>query len=368
MRDSLFGEEILWQGAPREASIATPYKIAAIVSAIVAVVGVAFAVAISTGLGMPVGGMLGLSAWSATVALLAWRLPLAARRAERYTVTDKRVLWRRGGLRRSIERSAITYAVIRWNPRVAGVGDLVLERAVPAGALRRTLTVTLFDVEAPDRLLAIIRGVEPTAPVGDGSRPLAQRLDAGERVLWTALPKGGRWTARRAITSVGAVLLALSAWRMMSGALPALAKVGRLHALPTATLAVLIGAVGIASLLMLVVTVWVAYVAWVQPILIRRSTRYFVTDRRVLIRRGMEELFLDRRRIAYVISAPTGAATDSTRDLFLVLDGPQARAYSPSGAFGGGDDGRLVPVFSAVDDADTATELLSDGPEGLRAA
>ena len=46
MRDSLFGEEILWQGAPREASIATPYKIAAIVSAIVAVVGVAFAVAI----------------------------------------------------------------------------------------------------------------------------------------------------------------------------------------------------------------------------------------------------------------------------------------------------------------------------------
>ena len=52
---------------------------------------------------MPVGGMLGLSAWSATVALLAWRLPLAARRAERYTVTDKRVLWRRGGLRRSID-------------------------------------------------------------------------------------------------------------------------------------------------------------------------------------------------------------------------------------------------------------------------
>ena len=44
--------------------------------------------------------------------------------------------------------------------------------------------------------------------------------------------------------------------------------------------------------------------------------------------------------------------------MWLVLDGPQARAFSPSGAFGGTDEQRLVPMFSAVEDADTATEAL----------
>ena len=44
------------------------------------------------------------------------------RASARYTVTDKHVIWQRGRLRRSIERDAISYAVIRWNPRVPGVG------------------------------------------------------------------------------------------------------------------------------------------------------------------------------------------------------------------------------------------------------
>lgn len=363
MRDSLYGEEILWQGAPRALTLPTPYKIAAIVSGVVAVVGVAFAAVISIGLGRSVGGMLALSLWSATVALLAWRLPLAARRAERYTLTERRLLWRRGSARRSIDRSAITYAVVRWNPRLPGVGDLTVQRAVPAGALRRTLTITLHDVEAPDRLWAKLRGLEPSAPLGDGTRPLAQRLDAGERVLWSALPTVGRWTAKRTLTALGAIALALTAARMISGALPALARVERLHALSGPVIVALSAAVGVAALLTLGVALWVAFVAFVEPVLLRRATRYFVTDRRVLIKRGAEELFLDRRRIADVISAPTGAPSDSTRDLYLVLDGPEARAFASSGAFGGRDDGRLMPVFAAVEDAETATELLRDAPE-----
>jgi hypothetical protein len=92
-------------------------------------------------------------------------------------------------------------------------------------------------------------------------------------------------------------------------------------------------------------------------VLLARKTRYFVTDRRVLIRRGLEELHLDRQRIAYVITAPWRDG-GTRRDLFLVLDGPQARAFSPSGAFGGGDEQRLVPMFAAIEDADTASELL----------
>jgi hypothetical protein len=88
-----------------------------------------------------------------------------------------------------------------------------------------------------------------------------------------------------------------------------------------------------------------------------RATRYFVTDRRVLIRRGSEELHLDRQRIAYVITSPFREG-DARRDVFLVLDGPQARAFAPSGAFHGPDEERLVPMFAAIEDADAATDAL----------
>jgi hypothetical protein len=110
-------------------------------------------------------------------------------------------------------------------------------------------------------------------------------------------------------------------------------------------------------LLLAGVACFVGYSALLRPWRLARATRYFVTDRRVLIRRGTEELHLDRQRIAYVITAPWREGS-ARRDVYLVLDGPQARAFSPSGAFGGTDEQRLVPMFTAVDDADTATAVL----------
>jgi hypothetical protein len=42
-----------------------------------------------------------------------------------------------------------------------------------------------------------------------------------------------------------------------------------------------------------------------------------------------------------------------------VLDGPQARAMAPSGAFGTEDQGNaLRPVFAAIADAETVGEIL----------
>ena len=73
------------------------------------------------------------------------------------------------------------------------------------------------------------------------------------------------------------------------------------------------------------------------------------------MRRKREELSLDRARIAYVIDAPTR----KLHDVFLVLDGPQARAMAPSGAFGTEErDDSLRPVFAAIADAETVGEIL----------
>jgi hypothetical protein len=357
-RDSLYDEEIAWSGGPKVLTVPRVFKVVAGVSATVSVVTLAFAIVVATGLRLPVGSLLVFSAWAAALGVGAWRLPLWFRSSARYVVTEKHVIWQRGRLRRTIERDAISYAVIRWNPKVPGVGDLVLERAVPTGALRRTLSITFADVETPDRLWAIVRGLTPSAPLGDGGRPLAQRLDDGERVLWTASPHASRWTHRRVATAIGASVVAASAALMLARSVPPVARVLRQHVLSPVTSGLLVGGVGLAVLLLATVACFIGHAAVLRPVLLARRTRYYVTDRRVLIVRGLEELHLDRQRIAYVITAPwRGVST--RRDLFLVLDGPQARAFSPSGAFGGsGDEERLVPMFAAIEDADTASELL----------
>ncbi len=360
-RDSLYNETIAWTGRPKVLTVPLVFKVVAVVSAIMAAVALAFAVVVARGLGLPVGSLLLFSGWSATIALGAWRLPLWFRASVTYTVTDKHVIWQRGRLRRSIERDAISYAVIRWNTRAAGVGDLVLERVVPTGALRRTLSLTLADVETPDRLWAIVRGLTPSAPLGDGNRALAQRLDEGERVLWTGAPNASRWTLRRVGTTVGATAVAAAAAQVFGRSVPPVAKVLRQHVLSPLTSGVLVAAVALSVLLLVSVALYIGYAAVLRPVLLARKTRYFVTDRRVLIRRGNEELHLDRQRIAYVITAPWRDG-GTRRDLFLVLDGPKARAFSPSGAFGRREDEqRLVPMFSAIEDADTASEVLDVG-------
>jgi hypothetical protein len=371
-RDSLFGETILWSGRSKAVTVPFVHKVAAIVGAVVSFVTLCYAVVFALALRVPVGGMIVFAAWCALLAVAAWRVPLWWRSQVEYIVTDKHVIWRRGRLRRSIEIRAISYALIRWSARDRSVGDLVLVRAVPTGALRRTLSLTLSDVLAPDRLWAIVRGVTPSAPLGDGERPLAQRLDEGERVLWSAIPLASPWTTRRAATAILSALAAIAFANALARSVPSFAKILRAHALPPAMLAVLIAGAALGLLLLLAVAVAVGYAALWRPLRLARATRYFVTNARVLIRRGDEELHLDRTRIAYVIDAPLGGAAPhdpgGLHDVFLVLDGPQARAMATSGAFGGEDAGVLRPVFSAIVDVDTVNGILAESAPLRRAA
>ncbi|HEY6459211.1 MAG TPA: hypothetical protein VIY73_03640, partial [Polyangiaceae bacterium] len=196
VRDSLFGERIVWQGRCRAVTLPATFKVVSAMAGVTSAVTLCYAVVVAESLAIPVGGMVLFAAWCATLALAAWRLPLWWRAKLEYLVTDKHVIWRRGRLRRSIDIHQVSYALIRWDPRNPSVGDLVIIRAVPTGALRRTLSLTLHDVEAPDRLWAIIRGVEPSVPLGSGERFLGQRLDPGERILWSGSPLASAWTAR----------------------------------------------------------------------------------------------------------------------------------------------------------------------------
>lgn len=369
-RDSLFDETILWSGKPATIVRTPSLRLLAGVAVVVAVVCLCFAITLATALDVRTGGLLILSAWCSTLALLAWRLPVLVTQKLEYFVTDKHVIWRCGRLRRTISRDAISYALVRWH--VGGqVGDLELVRAVPTGALRRTLRLTLSGLAAPDRVLSLIRGVDASAPLGTGARPLAQRLDTGERVLWSGVPRKSAWTVRRSAGVLSALVLGAAATHAAWRALPALERLLELHALTVGQALLLVSGVGLGIGLLAVVAVGTGWAAGLRPRQLARETRYFVTDRRVLIRRGREELMLDRSRIAYVISAPSNRLVprwSGLRDVFLVLDGPQARALAASGAFGGESDGTLQPVLQAIDDADTVGSLLREAPELPQAA
>ena len=160
-RDSLYGETIEWSGRPRDASVSPAGRVLIAVSAVFALVALSFAVVLSTALHASVSGLVVFAAWCSGVGLFTYCWPRFWSARVEYLITDRHVIWRRGPIRRSIERDSVSYALIRWNPRAAGTGDLVLVRAVPTGALRRTLSLTLSDVVAPDRIWALVRGSPP---------------------------------------------------------------------------------------------------------------------------------------------------------------------------------------------------------------
>lgn len=362
-RDSLYGENIgrVWQTRPVPPPV--HMKIAAAMLGALAAVTTCFGIAVAQAFHVSPGGILFVAAWLAGLGLAAYFGPGIWRREIRIVLTSRHVIWRRGRLRRSIERRAISYARIHWHPTVSGVGDLELVRAVPVGALRRTLSITLPDLEAPDAVWAEIRGVGASPALGDGARPLGQRLDPEERVLWTAQPATHRpWNFRRVMTLGIALVALLSAVRALLGGVHAL-KV--LHDAGLRTVSASFGAlalsVAISVAAVLLTSVIAGYHALFRQRALDHATRYVVTDRRVLITRGSQELHLDRDRIVDVIDAPLDE--HGAHDLFLVLGGKNAHAHALAGAFGeqvAGVTGQLLPVLRGVQDSETVRAILED--------
>lgn len=367
--DSFFGEHIVWSGRPTEVRAPAIMCAAGVLFSMTSAVSALFALAQAVALNMSPAGSFFFSVWCALFAWACFYGPRIWLRRAQYIVTNQHVIWKRGPFRRTIERGSISFARVFWSRQTPGVGDLQLVRAVPTGALRRRLTVTLTGLVAPDRVWAIIRGAETVAPRGVGSRPLAQRLDLGEKVLWSARPSRSvrvyfptdqrEWM----LTLIAAFLLAVLA-RMINRGIPTLE---RLHAAGLGTSSVAFAAVAMGMALTAgVVLASAAYIA--HDAIVRRAwhdsdTKYLITDRRVLIQRGREELHLDRSRVADVIDAP---AAGGTRNVFLVVDGPRARALAASGAFGElRRSPYLRPVFERIADAEGVSRILRAPNSGL---
>lgn len=275
-----------------------------------------------------------------------------------YMVTDRHVIWRRGGYRRTIDRRAITFARVHWHRSVPGVGHLELVRAVPFGPLARKQRIVLHDVEAPDRLFALIREAEPAEHAGYADVSLADRLDRGEAVLWGAGPEGWRLGhAEVATAGVGLLVLAAGifyAYRT-GGVLLGLESIG----LPVRswTWLMLFLAILITCTIILGVGAVLVWHGVVRARAEGLETEYILTDSRLLIRRGRTELSVDRRRIVDVADVPS---SNGSHNLHLILDAPNARALDDSGALSMFPPPRaqVQPVLYEVTEPDLVRSLL----------
>jgi hypothetical protein len=281
----------------------------------------------------------------------------------RYIVTERHVVCERGPFRRTIERRSITFARISWSDKGSGVGDIELVRAVPTGALRRKLLLRLIGVAAPDRVWDIIRGVNTLAAPSRGSRALAQRLDPGERVIWSArphpsrlafLPRGNRGWASMAL-ALGLFWVVVEITSRMAGVMVELRSAGLVE-IPIAYVA-LLSAEAVTIALVSSIALYCLYSAVIVPARNLGSTSYLVTNNRILIQRGNDELYLDRAKVVDVVHMP---AVKGARDVFLILDGPRARALAMNGAFGEMDrDPSLKPILESIDDVEGITLALA---------
>lgn len=313
---------------------------------------------------------LGFALWSVTIGALVHGIPVFWNGGAVFRVTPSHVVWSRGPFQRAVERQSINFARIHWSPKLAHVGSLELVRAVPTGVLSRRLSIRLDGIDNPDGVWAIIRDAQAVATSGHGDLPISQRLDQGERILWTARPL----PSLRSYLPIGsqqwyltAIALGLFAVAGFMG-LRSVTMLGRLSALGLETKGLPFLALSAGLLFGLVsvfsVALFIAHSVVVYRALSLRDTRYLISNKRVLIQCGREELLLDRRHIVDIIDTPAGLGKSN---LFLVLDGPRARALAASGAFGEFPPrtSELMPVFECVQDGEGAKTALTHRPPSL---
>lgn len=358
-------ERVLWEGGPK-LGVARDLRwtlIPALLAACSSVVG-AFA-GLLTISGLPgVRGMalLAVCLLGAACAVRLWPRFYADPCA--YMVTDRHVIWRRGTLRQAMDRRAVTYGRVHWNRSDPGVGHLELVRAVPFGPLARRQRLWLHDVEAPDRLFALIRQTEPSPYAGFADVALTDRLDQGENVLWGGGPAGLRLGAAEGLTALwgGLALLAgcLYLWRTAS-ILVDLEGIG----LPVRSMTWLLLFVAIAVSSTIILGVGAALL-WRGTVGARSEgshTEYVLTQLRLIIRRGRTELSVNRERIADVVLVPKRTGIGN---LVLILDGPNGRALDDNGAlsrFFAPARSLVPPVLYEVQDPVYVSGLLTQQRE-----
>jgi hypothetical protein len=355
-------ERVLWEGGPTSVPFDRRFFAGALLAFALATVAALFAGLLRREGLEGEGDTAALAASFAAVGILVILVPAKLREGVFYGISDRRIVVRRFGLTRSMDRASVTFGRVEWNPSAPGVGHLELLVAVPFGPLARQQRVVLQDVPKPDYLLALVRGAEPGPNTGDGQVPLMERLDDGEEVRWGGVPEGwligGREIATIAL-GVFVTALGLVYGYHTAGILLGLEERGGLR-VGTPEWLMLFFAVAITWVVLVAIGAYLVWHGLFRARNLGRDTEYVVTNTRVLIRRGTIELSLDRRRVVDVAEAE---APFGLRHLVLVLDGPGSRALADSGALRSVLPARasVPPILFEIRDVDGVRASLGLG-------
>lgn len=355
-------EQVLWHGRPQRVPQARqflyiPWLLVAYGVVSILFGGVLYALALP-GVLASVG--VGVHLWLFAGGLMA--LPRVLLRRAEYVVTDRRVIFRRGALRRTMDVAGIAYARIKWHHSVPGVGSLELVRAVPFGPLQRTQRLSLLHIEAPDAVYALMRGVKPAQFSGDAEISFVERLDPDERILWGGGPDGWHLGWRNAVSAllgVFSLALAVAYVVRIARVLGELERDGMTAG--SVAWVLFLAAVLLTGTMLLAIGVGMLHAALVKARALGQQTEYLLTNSRLLIRRGRIELSVDRRRIVDVAEAP---ANSGTHHLYLVLDAPHSKALADSGALAvlSPPAAQVPPVLYELRDVDDFKRLLMEAP------
>ena len=362
-------EQVLWQGRPvRGVARDFSWRIAPLLVSAIAAIAALFSALLAVADLPAVRQMGGVALYLGVAASALWLAPRFLHDECEYMITDRRVLWRRGQVQRWIDRQGLSYARVLWNRTTTGVGHLELVRATPYGPLSRKQRLVLHNLKGPDRVLAIIRGVDSSANLGDPDYALTDRLDEGEVVLWGGGPQGYLLGWRDLlIGALGLVVLGLGIrYGLRSiGVLAYLEHTGL--SIRSWTWLLFFLATALSWSVVCGVGAWLVWRGLVFARALSSDTEYVVTSRRVLIRRGRTELSLDRKGIVDVAVVPVGLGC---RHVFLILDAPGSRALSDSGALTALAPARdaVPPVLYELRDVEQVCELLLPEAERLREA
>lgn len=325
-------ERVLWEGAPAQVARSRVWAMASLLLSAVAIVAVCFA-GLMFASDMAGGHqVLSLGAFCAALAIGAFVWPRHRLESVAYAVTNRRVIVQRGRSQRFVDRASITFGRIHWHRASPVVGHLELVVATPFGPLRRQLRILLEDVREPDRLWAMIRGTEAEEGAGDAQQPLVERLDVGEKITWSGRPLGRHIGWREAlIAAAGVSVTALSIFYAQTNIGILLNLEGLGLQVKSLQWGLLFSAVLVSWVSIVAIGISLLLHGLVHPRRLGEDSEYVLTDTRLLIRRGGTELSLDRKRIVDVAEHSAGK---KLVHLYLVLDGPGARALNDSGAMG----------------------------------
>lgn len=284
-------------------------------------------------------------------------------RDREFMVSDRRVLLREGKRFRTMHRNHIGMMRIHWWRSPSYRGDLELVVATPFGPLRRTWRMILRGVAGPDQIVATLLDYETNVSTGFSSGPLVERLFAAESLRWSTRPQGWMIGVREIATMIFGLVVGVIGVIYIAQTYTIIFDLQvRGFLAGTLTWGLLVSAVVISGATIVGAAIYLLWFGSIRAYRMGLDSEYLLTNVRLLIRRGRNELTIPRQVIVGSGSLPIA---QNLQHIFVLIDGPDARALGGAKSIGPSLPSResVPPVLFEVSRDLVFSDVLANAAE-----